>query len=196
MIAGRMLGLMMIAALCAQPALADADALFGRGRTFEGFIAAARLERARWMRVTASAEVPPAFVTRLQRAGAGLRLLIVAEDWCVDSANTVPFVARLASDAGVETRIIDRAAGRELLDAHRTPDGRVATPLVVVLRDHRSVGAWVERPAPLNALFRSLATSAESLRQLADRQTWYDQDRGRTALSEILTLVERSGATR
>ena len=45
---------------------------------------------------------------RLARAGRDLRLLVVAEDWCTDSANTIPYVARLAALAGVELRILDR----------------------------------------------------------------------------------------
>ena len=38
----------------------------------------------------------------LKAAGTGLRLLVVAEDWCSDSVNTVPYLATLATRAGVE----------------------------------------------------------------------------------------------
>jgi hypothetical protein len=63
-------------------------------------------------------------VTRLKRVRGGLRVLIVAEDRCADSVHTVPYIANLAAAAGVDLRIVDRAAGEPIMSAHRTRDGR------------------------------------------------------------------------
>jgi hypothetical protein len=62
---------------------------------------------------------------------------------------------------------------------------------VVLLRRGQDVGAWVERPAPLQRLFHSLADPA-SARQFADRERWYVADRGRTTLTEFVQLAERT----
>ncbi len=194
MLASLILALALASDLRQSPPVEQAPMLFEQGVTFAEFLEGAKAERRRWTSVTDSAKAPAALVERLRRVGTGLRLLVVAEDWCIDSANTVPFLARLASAAGIDLRIVNRDVGRALLEAHRTPDGRVATPLVVLVRNARDVGAWVEHPAPLEAMFRTLATSPESARQFSDRQTWYDNDRGRTALSEFLALVERTHA--
>ena len=112
-------------------------------------------------------------VERAKAASHGLRLVIVAEDWCPDSAYTVPYVASLARSSGIPLRILDRVTGEPLLLAHRTPDGRTATPTIVLWRDGRDAGAWVERPAELQRMFLSMSTNAESAERFSQRHTWY-----------------------
>jgi hypothetical protein len=46
--------------------------------------------------------VGPLLGARFRRVGGDLPLPIVAEDWCPDSVHTVPYVAALAAQAGVE----------------------------------------------------------------------------------------------
>ena len=118
----------------------------------------------------------------------------MAEDWCVDSANTVPLVARLAEASGVEVRLVDRALGRPLLERFRTTDGRTATPLIVLFRAGAATRAWVERPKPLQDLFAALLTDPAARQALGDRQRWYDEDGGKTALEEIVVLAEQRDA--
>ena len=168
----------------------SADELFQRGQTWDLFLSGAKVQRALWL-AAADVELDPDVVARFERASRNLRILIVAEDWCPDSVNAVPYVARLASTLSIPLRIVNRDVGAALMARHRTPDGRVATPTVVLLRGSREVGAWVERPAQLQAWFRSMATSPDSARLFADRQTWYDADRGRTLLSELTALAEQ-----
>jgi Thioredoxin len=76
----------------------------------------------------------PGVVERFRRVGGDLRLLIVAEDWCPDSVHTVPYVAALAAQAGVDMRIVDRGSGAAMMKRHPAPDGRGVTPIVVLLR--------------------------------------------------------------
>jgi hypothetical protein len=92
----------------------------------------------------------------------------------------------------VPLRIVDRALGEPLMNRHRTPDGRPATPTIVLLRDGAEVGAWVERPDIVQRWFLSMATNAESARRFGDRQSWYDADRGQTVLAELTALAERT----
>jgi hypothetical protein len=77
---------------------------------------------------------------------------------------------------------------------HRTRDGRPVTPTVVLLRGSRDVGAWIERPAPLQQLFFAMATDTESAHRFAQRANWYDADRGRTTVEEFVALAERTAA--
>lgn len=131
-----------------------------QGRSWEQFLQSIREQRDLWLKTEARVSVAPELVARVERAGRGLQLIVVAEDWCPDSAYTVPYVARLATLAGVPLRVVDRTAGETLLRAHRTRDGRTATPTIVLVRDGVDVGAWVERPAVLQELFRSMGDSA------------------------------------
>jgi hypothetical protein len=166
--------------------------LFDRGVSFDQFLAKASAQRGRWLKNASAASSPTDLVDRLKHASEGLQFLIVAEDWCPDSVNTVPWIARLAASAGDDVRIVDRSSGDPLMKRHRTPDGRTATPTVVLIRHGRDVGAWVERPAVLQRLFLSIATSPAAAKEFADRQAWYDADGGRTTLAEVVALAERS----
>jgi hypothetical protein len=185
--------LLFIASLQAGP-LEPAVSFYRQGQTLEQFLDRAKSQRELWLKNAASTDIPPDLVVRLRRVSSGLRFVVVAEDWCPDSVNTVPSVVRLGEKAGVETRIVDRTMGQPLLSRHRTPDGRTATPTVILLRDGTDVGAWVERPVVLQHLFLTMGANPDNGRLLAQRQSWYDADHGRTALSELVSLAEQTAS--
>jgi hypothetical protein len=180
-----------LAALAAAPAGQNAQALYDRGVTWQTFYDAADVRRELWQRNTerVRASLKPELVDRLKRAGEGLRLLAVAEASCSDSVNTIPFIAELASRAGIDMRIVGREAGEPVLEHHRTPDGRLATPTVVLLRDGRDVGAWVERPSVLQAWFIS-STDIPVRERVERKMSWYEWDRGASTIADFLAVVE------
>jgi len=185
------LSLLLVVSL--QAGALEPQRLFEAGEPWEHYLDRVDRQRELWLRTSAVATVSPELVERVRRAGQDLQLLVVAEDWCPDSAYSVPYVVRLAALAQIPIRIVDRATGESLMRAHRTTDGRTATPTVVLLRQGADVGAWVERPAVLQELFRSIGTSPESARRFAQRGEWYEADRGVTVLKEIVALVEQTG---
>jgi hypothetical protein len=184
--------LLLVAPLQASPEPAAPLSFYGRGQTLQQFVGRAKHQRELWLKNAAWTDIPSDLVRRLRRVNAGLRFLIVAEDWCPDSVNTVPYVVRLGAMAGVETRIVDRTVGQALMSRHPTPDGRPATPTIILLRNGSDEGAWVERPLALQHLFLTMGANPNNGRRLAERQSWYDADRGRTALSELVSLAEQT----
>jgi hypothetical protein len=178
------------------PDVPTAASLFERGLTWEQFLSGVTVQRELWLKNAAAANIPPGLSERLTRVSRGLRLVIVAEDSCTDSVNTVPYIARLASAARLDVRVIDRTVGEPLMKRHHAPGGRTATPVVVLVRNGRDVGAWVERPAVLQKLFLSMTADPENGRRLAQRQSWYDLDRGRTTLEELVALAEHAVSMR
>ena len=183
---------LLVAALPRVPAAVHAtpDELFAGARTWEQFLDRVSAQRDLWLGTESAVAVPADLVERAKASRRGLRLLVVAEDWCPDSAFTVPYVARLARLSGIPLRVVDRATGEPLMSAHRTPDGRTATPTIVLLRGSRDAGAWVERPAELQRLFLSMSSDAESARRFSQRHTWYESDAGLTVLREVIALIE------
>jgi hypothetical protein len=188
--------LLAVALQTAGPQMRTPAQLFEGGQTFDQFLHTVGTQRELWRRNTAQARVPRDLLERLTHVSDSLRVLIVAEDWCPDSVNTVPYVAQLAAAAAIDLRVVRRAEGEPVMALHRTPDGRTATPTIVLLRDGRDVGAWVERPAILQHLFLSMATNPEHVQSMANRQAWYDSDGGVTTLTEVVTLAERTLAKR
>jgi hypothetical protein len=82
-----------------------------------------------------------------------LRLLVLTDPWCEDSAQLVPMIWRLAQEVGdVELRVLRASEYRDLANRYATRGGYPAIPVFVVLGpDLRELGALVERPARATA---------------------------------------------
>ena len=170
----------------------DYAALFDKGVPYRDFLDAARSRRNEWIARSKDAKVYAEAVTRVQQLGARRRLLIVAEDWCGDSANTLPYVARLAESAPevLDLRIIDSSAGRPVMEAHKTPDGRAATPTVVLLDETGTfLAAWVERPSALQKWYIEQQDLLSQRDLLDQKYKWYKEDQGKSAIREIVELL-------
>ena len=161
MIAG-LLGLFTLGTLACAPAdaaVADSlEALYQRGRTYQAFLSAADSRREMWLRNSAKGTVDAEALRQGRALGAGWRLLVVLEDACGDSANTIPYLASLVDslDGGVEMRLVNSTEGRWVMERYRTRDGRAATPTIVLLDPQGEMaGCWVERPGTLAAWERT-----------------------------------------
>jgi hypothetical protein len=185
--------LMLLAVGASQPFTMPAHgaALFDQGRTWDSFLAAADARQDTWTTNTSRSRPPRELVERLRGAGDGLRFLVVAVASCSDSVHTVPYLATLALEADIPLRILDSTAGKPVMDAFRTPDGRGATPTVAILRGDRIVAAWVEQPADLQAWWLGPARALPAPERLQRKFGWYEWDRGEMTMREIVALVER-----
>jgi hypothetical protein len=173
----------------------EAASLFDRGVTWDQFLRSVKVQEPLWQANASWTEISPELVERLKRVSSGLRILIVTEDWCADSVHSVPYIARLAARVRIDLRIVDRTIGKPVMSRYRTPDGRGATPVVVLIRNDRDSGAWVERPAALQAWFVAMRSQHDSQR-LARKEEWYTRDRGDSTLAEIVALAEKAGGGR
>lgn len=189
--------LVTLATLACGPAAAPADsglrALYDGGQTYAAFLATARRRRAEWLHNTAQAPVDSATVARARATGSGWRFLVVLEDGCSDSVNTIPYVAALvaAMDGGAEMRLVNSSVGRPVLDRFRTYDDRGATPTVVLLNaDGVEVGCWVERPTPLAEWTQAERTRLSQAAFYEQKMGWYEKDRGRSTQADIVRMLE------
>src|SRR6185436_19661415 len=73
----------------------DYQAVYAQGKTFADFLDKARAHRDEWRANYNDATVTASLITRMRALPAKRHLLVVAEDWCSDSLNTIPYVARL-----------------------------------------------------------------------------------------------------
>lgn len=195
-----MLHLLALAAICvaqgadrapAAPALpvVTSDSLraaFEGGQRWAAFYAGVNRRRETWDRAWAIT-VPDSLLTRARAAGSW-RVLAITEPGCSDSANSVPILARLAEGApGIDLRLIDSKAGKSWMEAHRTSDGRAATPTFLVLdEEFRIRGCWVERPRAL----QEFLASKESGVAFDSKMDWYVKDDGREIMRELVEMIE------
>jgi hypothetical protein len=169
--------------------------LFERGVTMEQFLAAAKSRREQWLRNYGDAIVPDALVTKGGAVAGPWKLLVVAVDGCSDSVNTIPYIAKLAEKIpGVELRIVDSDVGRSVMDAHRTPDGRGATPTVILLDgSYEERGCWIERPAELREWMLENKGKVKDSELFERKMAWYAADKGEKTMAEIAAMLEAAG---
>ena len=172
------------------------SALYESGEDFASFLAKAKARRAMWVRNWEGAVVPADVLARAHAIPGRWRVLVVAVDSCSDSVNTIPYLARLVSLVpSLELRIVLPDPGRVVMEAHRTPDGRPATPTVVILdAEGRDVGCWVERPEALQQLALTAAAADTTPAFLRNKQGWYDADAGASTVREVVAVLEAAAA--
>lgn len=170
--------------------------LYESGDQWESFLGAARARRDMWVRHATQGVVPADAVARARALPGRWRLLVVAVDACSDSVNTIPFLARLvASVAQLEMRVITPDAGRTLMEARRTPDGRAATPTVILLNEAGDeVGCWIERPTALQTIAIESRAAGTMGDFVARKAAWYESDAGASTINEVVSLLEKAAA--
>lgn len=169
----------------------DFRSLYEQGVRYIEFRNAATQRVDAWKDYYANAVAPDALVAKMESIPGTWRLLVVAEDWCSDSANTIPYLAKLVDRAdNLDMRIIRSDVGKGIMETHRTPDGRAATPTVILLNDHfEEMGCFVERPSTLQTWFLDAKNKLEEDELHEQRYAWYDDDQGQHTIAEIVAMV-------
>ncbi len=81
------------------------------------------------------------------------------------------------------------------MESHRTPDGRPATPTVVLLNDEfEEAGCFVERPAVLQSWYLENQGTLGERELYRQKYAWYDRDAGSETLREFVELLERAAS--
>jgi hypothetical protein len=196
-----MLALLALAATCAASDVQSdsLSALHARGRSYSTFLASAERRKEMWQANSAWGKVDPDLLARGRAMKGPVRLLVVLEDGCSDSANTIPYLATFADSLGgaLDIRLVNSTEGKWVMERHRTSDGRAATPTVVLLdAEGNDAGCWVERPAAL-AKWMNENRSKLSQQELMDgKSSWYTKDRGSETVREILEMIEHPGSAK
>lgn len=178
------------------PAQDSLAALYDAGQEWAAFLEAVRARRQTWLDNYAAASVDAALVERLDRVPGRWRFLVVAVDACGDSANTIPYLARLVETSDrLEMRVVSPAQGAWVQESHRTEDGRAATPTVVLLDEAGTErGCWVERPYSLRRVLEEQRAGTIPGSFVEVITAWRLQDQGRSTLEDMTALLESAAA--
>lgn len=173
--------------------------MYEGGRDYTEFLDAATRRAELWHGNTELAQgIDPALVARARAVGGSWHLLAVAIDACSDSVNTIPYLAQLVSMVdGLEMRIVDSTVGRSIMEAHPTPDGRPATPTVVLLDDDfEERGCFIERPPTLQTwiLENDGVLSSDDIYE--QKMAWYEDDSGSETVETFVEMLEAAAAGR
>jgi thiol-disulfide isomerase/thioredoxin len=77
-----------------------------------------------------------------------LNILVITEDWCIDSVQFIPVLARLARDHDkINVRALRRDEHKDLAQQYPRKDGYNAIPIIIVFDgEGNELGEIVERP--------------------------------------------------
>jgi hypothetical protein len=128
-----------------------------------------------------------------------LRLLILTEDWCGDSATTLPYIARLAEALDLPARVF-RQSANPAIKAWYVEGGTEHIPVVSLLQwtpewgesggaavgTWREVMRWVERPAAAHGRVEAWLAEQPRFRELYARK-----DEDPAAAKEYFSLYAR-----
>lgn len=174
-------------------------AIYDQGRPYTDFLGSATRRTELWHGNSEKAEgLDPALVERARAVGGSWHFLAVAVDSCSDSVSTIPFLAELVARVdGLDMRIVDSTVGRSIMESHTTPDGRAATPTVLLLDEgFEEAGCFIERPLSLQTWI--LENDDWSRDDVYERKmAWYDEDAGHETVETFVEMLEAaaSGAT-
>ncbi len=165
---------------------------FEGAKRLSDFMASAEQNREMWQSIHARASVNDDILELARQLPAKRHLLVLVEDWCGDAFNSVPWLARLADAVAdkLELRVLRRDENLDLMDAHLSPTGGRAIPVVMVLDENfQEIGWWGSRPAELQAWVDETGKSLEKSERYRQVRIWYSRDRGVSTLMEVLAVA-------
>lgn len=174
--------------------MAELKERFLGGETFADFLARPKKYGEFWEALYKRAAVPPDILERAQKVSEPWHLLVLSEDWCGDSINTLPLVAKLLeSMPNVDMRIISRDSNLDLMDAHLTGRSRSIPVIMALDGDYVERGWWGPRPRKLQEWVVETGLRLPKDERYREVRTWYARDHGHTVLSELFDLLENGG---
>jgi hypothetical protein len=167
------------------------ESVFSAGVSLTEFVQDAKANAELWREFTERAPLDDVSEARIRESGGPWRLLVLADDWCGDAANSLPVIDRLVAAAGnVELRIVPRDAYPEIRDRHLT-NGSRSIPVVILLDlDGAPLGWWGPRPTQLQALFEGTLRRLPGKERYHELRKWYARDRGASTARELADLFE------
>ncbi len=118
--------------------------------------------------------------------------LVLTEDSCGDSAQTLPMIARMAeANPKIELRFLYRDQNPDLMDRYLTDGKRSIPKLIAFDGEGVELFQWGPRPAPADILFKRSRENGLSKEQILQKlHAWYAADRGKSLEAELLAILQ------
>jgi hypothetical protein len=124
-------------------------ARWGKGLTYDAFKAAMTRNQERFAQNEDRVALDPETVRTFKALPQGLRVLVLAEDWCGDVVANLPILGRLAKEVPtLDVRIFYRDQNLDLMERWLNQGKYQSIPVFVFFdQSFRELGHWIERPA-------------------------------------------------
>ncbi|MBU3740834.1 MAG: thioredoxin family protein [Candidatus Kapabacteria bacterium] len=114
--------------------------------------------------------------------------LVITEDWCGDSAQTLPLLAAIAAlNPLIDFTIIDRDTNIDIMDKYLTNGSRSIPILVARDAQGKDLWTWGPRPDAMLSLIELWKTAGRPKEEwYTELHTWYANDHGVSTEADII----------
>lgn len=119
--------------------------------------------------------------------------MVLTENWCGDSAQTLPYIAELANTSdNIELRILYRDENLDIMDQYLTNGKSRSIPKLVSFdEDGNELFQWGPRPKEAQSLVsEEISKGREKHDVYQDLHLWYNKNKGKAIEDEFRTLLE------
>ena len=119
--------------------------------------------------------------------------MVLTEDWCGDSAQNLPYIAKIADcNDYITLRILPRDKNLDIMDQYLTGGKSRSIPKLVAFdKDGNELFQWGPRPAEAQKLVMDLKAQGMSKSEYNEKlHLWYGRNRGKNIENEFVKLLE------
>lgn len=119
--------------------------------------------------------------------------MVLTENWCGDSAQTLPYIAELANTSeNIKLRILYRDENLDIMDQYLTNGKSRSIPKLVSFdEDGNELFQWGPRPKEAQSLVsEEISKGREKHDVYQDLHLWYNKNKGKAIEDEFRTLLE------
>lgn len=166
-------------------------ARYCKGEAFAEFMARPTRNHELWVALYKRVMIPIEISARVDALGGHWHLLVLNEDWCGDSVNIVPIIAKLTeSVTNMDMRILRRDENPDIMDSHLTGASR-SIPIVILLdQKFQECGWWGPRPRELQKWVVEKGVQLPKEEWSRHVRTFYARDHGLSTMVELVEMLE------
>lgn len=117
--------------------------------------------------------------------------LILSEHWCGDSAQIVPYLAKIASCNNlIDLKILERDKNLDIMDLYLTNGTRSIPKLIAFDEFGNELFNWGPRPKPAQELIIKAKSEGKPKEEfLEELHLWYAKDQGKSIENEFIEII-------
>lgn len=151
-----------------------------------------KLNLTRINRLLKTLTIAPEIISEIEEKQTYYTLLVLTEGWCGDASQVLPVLRKLEQASSfIDLKIILRDENLELMDQFQT-DGTRSIPKVLIVKNDVIINNWGPRPEELMSLTALFKQNDQYTKEefMKDVQQWFNKDKGKAILKEIISLLK------
>ncbi len=152
-----------------------------------------KLNFQRTQRIEKSYEVSEELKSEIQTIKEKQIWMVITEPWCGDSAQNLPYLAKIASlNRNIDLRIVLRDSNPDIMDLYLTHETRSIPKLIAFDLEGNELFTWGPRPKAAQELMNQWKNEGIVKPELYEKlHLWYGRNRGKEIEAEFLEILSK-----